>query len=365
MKKLIAMALVAMTALSLVTGCTKNETASTETGVDIEERMSIDVAGINGGMQTFPIYIAEKNGWFDEENIDVNTIYFENGPVQMEAISSWDLATTGVGGVLSGVIAYDAQIIASPNSDDGTQRVYARPESPIVAAGQGHNSLNEEIYGDADSWKGQRVLCTAGNVLQYLLIKTLGGVGLSIEDVDFVSMDTATANSAFLAGEGDVVVLTGAVSLADDKKDYVMVSSGPLAECGLDCNVVATEDAVANKHDEIIAFLKAYFRAVEWISNNKEEAVQDLMTFCEETGKDLSEESATVFINAENFYSIEDNYNMLNDTVEGTDTCTMENRIMNILEFFISAGNYAEGDDEKFAGHINNTFINEIYEADK
>lgn len=361
MKKVISLVLAALMLMAVFAGCAKNETP----GKTEDKKMSIDVAGLNGGMQTFPIYIAEKNGWFDEENIEVNVVYFENGPVQMEAISSWDLATTGVGGVLSGVIAYDAQLIASPNSDDGTQRIYVRPDSPIVAAGQGNNTLNPEIYGDAESWKGQKVLCTAGNVLQYLLIKTLGGFGLSLEDVDFVSMDTPTANSAFLAGEGDVAVLTGAISLSDDKKDFVMVSSGPLAECGLDCSVVATEDAVQNKHDEIIAFLKAYFRAVEWISNNKDEAVKDLLAFCEETGKDLSEESANIFINAENFYSVADNYKMLNEKAEGSDYCVMEQRILNILEFFISAGNYSEGDDAKFVGHTNNTFINEIYEASK
>ena len=89
------------------------------------------------------------------------------------------------------------------------------------------------------------------------------------------------------------------------------------------------------------------------------------MAFCEETGKDLSQESAEVFINAENFYSIEDNYNMLNETAEGSEHCIMEQRLLNILEFFIGAGNYSEGDDANFIGHTNNTFINELYEAQK
>ena len=102
MKKVISLVLAALMLMAVFTGCAKNETS----GKTENKKMSIDVAGLNGGMQTFPIYIAEKNGWFDEENIEVNVVYFENGPVQMEAISSWDLAATGVGGVLSGIIAY-------------------------------------------------------------------------------------------------------------------------------------------------------------------------------------------------------------------------------------------------------------------
>ena len=360
MKKAISILLVAVMIVSLLCGCSKGDKENKTDGKGMKE---LTVAGLNGGMQSFPIYIAEKNGWFEELGLKLNLLYFENGPVQVEAISSWDLATTGIGGVLAGAITYNAQVIASPNSDDGTQCIYARKDSPIVAAGQGHNSLNPEIYGDAESWKGQKVLCTAGNVLQYLLMKTLEGAGATLEDVDFVSMDNPTANAAFLAGEGDVAVMTGAIALAEDKKDYVLVSSGNMAQCGLDCNVIINENAAESKKEEITLFLEAYFRAIDWIASHKDEATSELMKFCEETGKDLSEESAKTFINAERFYSLKDNYEMLNAKDGGT--CEMENRIMNILKFFIQVGNYAEGDDEKFAGHINSSFVNELYEKQK
>lgn len=383
MKKITALLLAAALMTSALTGCgTENNGTTSEKqtessdkaqeakeGVEESEAaaeeqtewMSIEVAGLSGGMQSFPVWVAEKNGWFDEENIDVNITYFENGPVQVEAISSWDIATTGIGGILSGAIAYDAQVIAAPNSDDGTQMIYARPDHPIVAAGQGHNSLNPEMYGDAESWKGTTVLCSAGTVLQYLLIKTLEGVDLTLDDVNFMAMDTPTTNSAFLAGEGDVAVLTGVVSFAEDKEDYVLVSSGPMAETGLDCCVIASEEAASEKKAEIKAFLKAYLRAVEWIDANKEEAVDDLMAFCDESGKTTTRDVAETFIQAENFYGLEENYKMLNDKADGTDMCVMESRIMNVLQFFIEAGNYSEGDDERFAGHVNNEFINEIY----
>jgi len=340
------------------------EVTGTENAVQTETNMpmTIDVAATAGGLQGFPIYIAEKMGWFQEENLDVNVTFYENGPVQVEAISTWDIATTGIGGILAGVIGYDARIIASSNTDNGTQTIYVRPDSDIVAAGQGHNKLNETIYGDADSWRGSQVLCSAGTVLQYMLIKVLDGFGLTIDDVEFVGMDTPTTNSAFLSGEGDVAVLTGVVSFDADKADYVLAANGASSDAGLDGVVIANENSVEAKHKEITAFLTAYLKAVEWIDAHKEEdeVVNDLVTFYEESGKTTSFEAAKIILNSETYYSLQDNYDMLHTVKDGNNYVTIEQRIYDVLEFFISAGNYQEGDDERFLGHVDTSFVDEI-----
>lgn len=321
------------------------------------ERMSISVAGLSGGMNSFPVYLAEKNGWYDEENLDIEIAYFENGPVQVEAISTWDVSTTGIGGILTAAIVHDAKIIAAECTDNGTQTAYARPDTAIVAAGQGNNTYNSEVYGDAESWKGVQVICSAGTVLQYMLIRILEGFGLTINDVEFISMDTATTNSAFLSGEGDVAVLTGVVSFAADKADYVMVASGKQMETGLDSCVMATADAMANKKAELTAFLKGYFRAVEWIELNKEAAVADLVAYCDESGKSITEDVAKVFLEAEDFYTMEESYQMLTDIAEGSDVNITEHRAAGVLDFFIEAGNYMAGDDELFKGQSTNEFL--------
>lgn len=382
-KRLLALFMTTVMILTC-TGCggtkTENETpkadtAQSETQTDSQEapaessndaqtgeQMSIKIAATAGGLQGFPIYIAQKNGWFEEENLNVNVTFYENGPVQVEAISTWDLATTGIGGILAGVIGYDAKIIASSNTDNGTQTIYVRPDSAIAAAGQGNNALNEAIYGDADSWKGAKVLCSAGTVLQYMLIKVLDGFGLTIDDVEFVGMDTPTTNSAFLAGEGDVAVLTGVVSFDADKADYVLAANGATSDAGLDGVVIANNNSVETKHNEIVAFLKAYLKAVEWIDAHKgeEEVVNDLVTFYEESGKTTSAEAAEIILNSETYYSLEDNYNMLHTVKDGDTYVTIEQRIVDVLEFFISAGNYQEGDDERFVGHVDTSFVDEI-----
>ena len=82
---------------------TKTDAASTE-----NKTYTLNVSGIDGSITLFPVYLAQEMGWFDEVGMTINRSGFTNGPVQMEAIDTWDIGVTGVGGVLSGTISYDA-----------------------------------------------------------------------------------------------------------------------------------------------------------------------------------------------------------------------------------------------------------------
>lgn len=361
-KKGLSLVLASTLALSLFTGCSSS---SSETSTNADGNMTLNVSGLSAGMQTFPAYLADKNGWFEEEGLDIELIYFDNGPVQMESMASgiWDVGCTGIGGVLSGVVAYGGEVIAASNSDDGTQMIFVRADSAIANAGQGNNTLDPSIYGDAASWDGAQVLCSAGTVLQYLLIKVIGGFGLTIDDIEFVAMDTPTTNVSFEQGQGDAAVLTGVTSLDAMSAGLVMVSSGVEASAGLQSNVVAAPDAVETKGEEIQAFLKGYFRALDWIEANKEDAVDEFVTFCETSGSSTTEDVARQFIEYTDYYSIEDNYNMFNTIADGTDMCIMENDAMSVLNFFIESGSYMEGDDELYKGQTNADFITAIYEG--
>lgn len=97
-----------------------------------DDGYSLTVSGIGGSLNWLPVYIAQQEGWFEEENLEIEEVLFTNGPVQMESLSSdgWDIGCTGVGGVIAGVLGYDAKILGASNTDDGTQYVFARSDAP-------------------------------------------------------------------------------------------------------------------------------------------------------------------------------------------------------------------------------------------
>lgn len=337
-----------------------------------DKTYSISVSGINGSLNYIPIYIAQQEGWFEEAGIEMDEVLFSNGPVQMESLSSngWDIGFTGVGGVLSGVLGYDAIVLGATNSDNGTQYVFARNDSDIVAAGKGNNSVSADIYGDADSWKGKTVLCNTGTVLHYLLIKTLGGFGLSPNDVTFIAMDVPTAYSAFLAGEGDLVVLTGSAGtfpMLEDTENYTAVSSGNMANTGLMCNIMANKNSYADpeKYEAMKVFLGVYFKSLDWMKENEDRAVEYLVDFSDESGNSMEPDVAAKYLRADTYYTLQEACDMINNKAEGQEYSVMEGNLMNVLNFFIEYGNYAEGDDEKFLGHTEAQLLNEVLEAGK
>ena len=148
--------------------------------------------------------------------------------------------------------------------EGGFQAFFARPNSPIVEAGKGHGII-PELYGTADTWRGQEILCAVGTTNQFLLYKTLENFGLTLDDVNVVNMDSSAANTAFLTGQGDVAGVSGPIVFADDKKDFVMVSSDAWAKTGIVTSFVAAPDAWKEKQEAITKWLEVVIMTNEWI----------------------------------------------------------------------------------------------------
>lgn len=330
----------------------------------------LKVAGIDGSSTLFPVYVAQQKGWFEDAGLEIERIGFTNGPVTMEAIDTWDISVTGIGGVLSGLISYDAVLLGKLQADDGSQYMFIRPDSDMAAAGTGHNTINDAIVGDADSWRGKSVNCTYGTVLHYLLIKTLGGFGLTIDDVEVNWMDIPTSNASFLAGEGDAACVSGDVSFQPDKDEFVVASTGPLSELGLQTNFVANPTAIQDPElrEAMKVFLRVFFETTDWITANPDDAVQYMIDWCEYAGRSIDEDVARINCTVDHYYTLEENYNLLNEKAsDGGDYCRVQEEILGVLRFFIDTESYQEGDDERFLadGHFDPSLINELYEESK
>ena len=363
MKKAIATGLAFTLAAGTLVGCGGGDSSA-------DTKYELTVSGIGGSLNWLPVYIAEEKGWFEEEGLAIEDALFTNGPVQMESLSSdgWDIGCTGIGGVFAGVLGYDAKILGSSNTDDGTQYVFTRNDSDIVKAGQGNNSINDEIYGSAETWKGKSILCNTGSVTQYVLVKMLEGFGLTQDDVEFVAMDPATAYSAFIAGEGDACVLTGSggtFKMLEETDKYTAAASGPLVDSGLMCSFVANKNSYADeeKYEAMKIFMKVYFETMDWMKENPDETVTYCVDMNDENGSTMTEDTARKYVEADTYYTLDEAVTMMEDKAEGTDMSVMENNMTDVLDFFISVGNYTEADREKFAGHVDSKLLKEVQEG--
>ena len=106
----------------------------------LDTPVTLNVAQLANTLPHLPTYIAQQKGWLEAVGIQVNSVVFKNGPAMMEAVGagSWDCGSTGIGGVITGVLNQDIKVIGVAARDEGGfQAFFARPDSPIVQAGKG------------------------------------------------------------------------------------------------------------------------------------------------------------------------------------------------------------------------------------
>ena len=325
-------------------------------------------ASVTGSVYLYPVYVAREKGWFKDAGLNLKELTFASGPVMVEALASngWDLGISGIGGILPGAITHGAALLAPINTDDGTQMLFVRNNSPILTAGTGKNSLDSRIYGDAASWKGKKVLCNTGAVLQYFLIRVLGGFNLTPNDVQFMAMDVATAGSAFRAGEGDVVAMTGSsgtmAMLAD--KNFTAVAKGPWVDTGLIGAAYANKNSMANseRREAMKIFFKVYYDTIDWIfqQKNYEEVIKMMIDFSDESGLPMNRESSEFYLKIDTFYSLQDAIKMMTTKAPGKDYSVMEAKLLGVLQFFIDTGSRKPDDAQQLLGHVDASVLQEV-----
>ena len=139
-----------------------------------------------------PFYIAQEQGFFEDEGLEVELILMEDVKTRMPALAAGrvDAAATTVDTVLN---FYSARrpfryLFAVDDSSGG---------DGIVA----DNSIRT-VAG----LKGRRIAFTEGSVSQFYLSVLLKEAGLSLSDIEMVNMTAGDAGAAFVAGRVDAAV---------------------------------------------------------------------------------------------------------------------------------------------------------------
>ena len=212
-----------------------------------------------------PFYIAQEKGFFKEEGVDIELVVMEDTPAKMGALQAGqvDLVASTVdefpiymppGKMLRYILAVD-------NSKGG---------DGIVAL--------KDIKTLADL-KGKKVAFETGSVSQFFFNAVLKEAGMTESDVEVVNMTATDAGVAFAAQQVDAAVTwEPALSQgANAAHGHLLLSSAD--KPGLITDVVAvTPETVAAHKDELKAFVRAWYRALDFIKTNPDEAKQIMAT---------------------------------------------------------------------------------------
>ena len=206
-----------------------------------------------------PFYIARDKGFFKEEGVDVELVIMEDTPIKMGALMAGqiDLVASTVdefpiymkpGKMLHYVLAVD-------NSKGG---------DGVVA--------NKDITSIKDL-KGKKVAFEQGSVSQFFLNALLKDNGMTEADIEPVNMAATDAGVAFAAKQVDAAVTWEPALSQGAKSEHGHMLLTSADKPGLITDVVATtaETAVAKK-DDIAAFVRAWYKAVDYSKSNPDDA---------------------------------------------------------------------------------------------
>jgi ABC-type nitrate/sulfonate/bicarbonate transport system substrate-binding protein len=220
-----------------------------------EQKQILRVGYFAGSPLSLPFYIADKEGFFRELNIELVYETFTNGPAMMEANADWDIAGCGEGGALVGLVGYDMHVIGISDYEEN-MALFAKPGSKL--AQDKNNPAN---------WRGTQWLYPMGPTGQAVLAAGLGKVGLSLQDVRSVNMDVVSALTGFQS-QGDGLAVWNAIAFAAEDRGYVRLEDASTLKITFPCVTLASEAAIRNKLDLITYAYIIFYKTWEWCNQS-------------------------------------------------------------------------------------------------
>ena len=148
----------------------------------------------------------------------------------------------------------------------------------LIANGVAHPADTFAIVGKpgkamtVKDLKGKKVAGPRGTVLHQLLVAALLKEGMSIDDVEFLSMDQPAALSAMLSGNVDASLQAASgIIKAEQAGAKVITTAKGLVNVNL---VMTVRQAFAEKYPEAVKeVVKVQRDTLKWISEHRQEAI--------------------------------------------------------------------------------------------
>lgn len=286
MKKLIAAAVVLTMVLGMLAGCggapaapsssaapppaQSSQPAPAGSEAPKPERAKLTVAyhphitGVGGLLN------AIDNGYFEEENLELELVQFTSGATELAAMASGDI-DLGYLGVGAHVFAPQGQCaILALDSTDLSGEIMVRADSGIKTM--------------ADL-KGKNVAISAGTTSELVLSMALKLSGMEKTDVNMINMDASGKVTAFMTGQIDAISIEAPYTdqirkeMGEDKVLTVSGSKDFLPDAVFTNSWVTTNKFLEGNEEVVVRFLKAWLRGTEDRYNNMEASVRKVADY--------------------------------------------------------------------------------------
>ena len=224
--------------------------------------------GVLSVVDTLPLHVAQSEGFFTEENINMELVPF-NSALERDAALQAGKIDGFFGDILSTIVLIDTGLDVSIV----TVAFEANPNDRMFAIVAGSDSGITEI----SQLKGIEVGISSATIIEYLLDKMLTTKGFAPEDVAKLEVKQMPIRLQMLMGNEIKAALMPEplVTLAEINGAKVLIDDRMLDDA---LTILAFNDDLLNEDKTLKErFLKAYGRAVDLINENPE-ATRETLT---------------------------------------------------------------------------------------
>ena len=272
----------------------------------------------------FPWQVAEEMGFFEEAGIDVELVWFEGylDSINAFAAGQLDANTQTLNDTLASVAAGCAQriVLVNDNSTGNDQIIVTADITSI-----------EDLVG-------KEIGIEVGVVDHFLLALGLEDAGLSLDDVNVVSLETGAAAAAFSAGQLDAVGAFAPFTTQALTREgsHILFDSSDFPGAIPD-HLVVSGELVDERPEVVQGLINAWYLTLAFIEENPDEAIEIMAERAGVTVEEYMEYDAGTTL-----FSIDDNIAAFEP---GDDITHLDYAAAEIAAFLVEVG-FVEGEFE-------------------
>ena len=323
-RKLLSILSVFCLSLILTISCSPAPQSSDSGGTDVPQEDAI-VIGYSNWAGWWPWAIAEQEGLFAKNNVNVEMKWFDGYLASMEAFAAGQL--DGNCQTLNDTISFAADAV------NGEVAILVNDNS----AGNDKIIVAEEI-NTIEDLKGKKVAVEEGVVDDFLLTLALESKGMKRDDVEIVPLETGAAAAAFASGQTDAVGAFPPFWLTALKREgsKELISSAEFPGAIPDLLVVS-QKLIDEQPDKAQALVNTWFDVLDFMEQNPAKA-DEIMA----ARADVTTEELQLFKEGTKMFTIEDNLEAFS---EGDSMKHMPFAAPQMAEFMVDVGFIPEAPD--------------------
>lgn len=243
----------------------------------------------------FTLWLAEENGYYTDEDLDVEFTYYPSGAAVAEAgiTNSWDAGVLGAPAALTASDKWGL-IVPGPNAEEAKSQ---------VMWGRSADFDGEDPAAVLD---GSEILVKTNSTQQYSMLACVEKFGVA-DSYTPLTLEPDAIPGAFLSGQG-TAAMTWPPFDAEfaDNPDYIALCDGKEAGVQIFNMIGLTPQVVEERPEQAAAFLRAAYAANDFITAQPEDAADLLVDFYEENGVTVPVESAMRELQERSWPSLEE-----------------------------------------------------------